>query len=141
MTESAGGVVLSPEGEILVVSQHGTSWSLPKGHIEEGEDAETAARREIKEESGLKNIRIIKKLGDYKRYKIDLHSGDDFSELKHIHIFLFETTETHLSPEDTENPEARWLSPSKAMKLLTHRKDKEFLSSVLNKIITPDLTS
>ena len=49
-TESAGGVVKNKEGKILVVSQRGTSWSLPKGHIEQGEDALQASRREIQEE-------------------------------------------------------------------------------------------
>lgn len=53
-TVSAGGVVANRQGLILVVAQqNGRSWSLPKGHIDEGEDAETAAIREIEEESGI----------------------------------------------------------------------------------------
>ena len=51
--ESAGGVVLNGAGQVLVVNQKGTSWSLPKGHVEEGEDALSAARREIFEEAGI----------------------------------------------------------------------------------------
>jgi len=46
-TVSAGGVVLGGEGRVLVVSRHGTSWSLPKGHVEAGEDLPSAARRAI----------------------------------------------------------------------------------------------
>ena len=46
-TRSAGGVVTNAAGEVLVVSQRGTSWSLPKGHIDAGEDALAAARREF----------------------------------------------------------------------------------------------
>jgi len=42
-TKSAGGVVINNHGRILVVSQKGTSWSLPKGHIDEGESACVAA--------------------------------------------------------------------------------------------------
>ncbi|MBI4120361.1 MAG: NUDIX domain-containing protein [Parcubacteria group bacterium] len=49
-TKSAGGVVVNNDGQILVVSQKGTSWSLPKGHIDEREDVLTAAKREIHEE-------------------------------------------------------------------------------------------
>ena len=30
-------------------------WSLPKGHIEEGESAEAAALREVKEETGIES--------------------------------------------------------------------------------------
>ena len=37
-TQTAGGVVVNKKGRILVVNQRGTSWSLPKGHIEPGED-------------------------------------------------------------------------------------------------------
>ncbi len=44
-THSAGGVVTNGEGEVLVVSQRGTSWSLPKGHIDAGENALVAAKR------------------------------------------------------------------------------------------------
>ena len=46
-TTSAGGVVMNSKGEVLVVSQGGTSWSLPKGHVEVGEDSLKAAKREI----------------------------------------------------------------------------------------------
>lgn len=53
---SAGGVVLNSKNEILVVSQvspNSISWSLPKGHINENESVFDAAKREIKEETGL----------------------------------------------------------------------------------------
>src|ERR1700755_3050812 len=55
-TESAGGVVLNGAGQVLVVTQKGTSWSLPKGHVEDGEDALAAARREIHEEAGVTQL-------------------------------------------------------------------------------------
>jgi len=60
-TESSGGIVES-DGLILVVNQFGTSWSLPKGHIERGENRIDAAKREICEESGIKNLKLIKSL-------------------------------------------------------------------------------
>ena len=132
-TESAGGVVLNQEGLILVVSQHGRSWSLPKGHIEEGEDKIAAAKREIYEESGVKELILIKELGSYQRYKIGLN-GENRSELKTIYFFLFKTLESKLNPIDPHNPEARWVSRSEVVALLTHPKDKEFFTSVLNLI-------
>ena len=129
-TKTAGGVVLNTDGEVLVVSQRGTSWSLPKGHIEEGEDAITAARREIEEESGVSNLEYIKDLGTYQRYKISKDGGDDQSELKTITIFLFRTNQLELKPIDPENPEARWVKKEEVVNLLTHSKDKEFWLSV-----------
>jgi len=125
-TRSAGGVVLNSGGRVLVVSQNGTSWSLPKGHIEAGEDALAAARREIYEEAGIRDLTLIRHLGDYERFRIGRDGGEDESELKTIHMFLFETSETELSPVDVENPEARWVDGEEVAGLLTHPKDAEF---------------
>jgi ADP-ribose pyrophosphatase YjhB (NUDIX family) len=133
-TISAGGVVLSDEGDVLVVSQRGSSWSLPKGHIEEGEDALAAAKREIYEESGVSRLEFVSELGSYERHRIGKDGGEDESELKTIHLFLFRTTQTALAPVDADNPEARWVEPSRVVALLTHPKDKEFFLSVLGKI-------
>lgn len=133
-TKSAGGVVLNTNGDVLVVSQHGTSWSLPKGHVEEGEDAMAAARRETQEESGISSLEYIKDLGSYQRYKISKDGGDDQSELKTIIIFLFRTNQLELKPIDPENPEARWVKKEGVVNLLTHSKDKEFWLSVMGEL-------
>lgn len=125
-TESAGGIVLNREGLVLVVNQNGTSWSLPKGHIEEGEDKLTAAKREIYEESGVSELKLIKELGSYQRYRISAAGKESPAELKTIHMFLFTTEQKELSPIDPHNPEARWVEKEKVIELLTHQKDKEF---------------
>ena len=134
-TKSAGGVVIGSDGRILVVSQQrGSSWSLPKGHIEEGEDAIIAAKREIYEESGINELEFMRKLGEYSRYKNAKIGGDDTSELKTINVFLFKTNQTALKPIDVTNPEARWVDRERVADLLTHRKDKEFFISIINSI-------
>lgn len=125
-TESAGGVVINSRGEVLVVSQHGTSWSLPKGRIEAGEDRLAAARREIYEEAGVTELELIKELGSYGRYKLSGTGGEDCSEWKTIHMFLFKTEQEALSPIDPENPEALWVERGRVAELLTHPKDREF---------------
>lgn len=133
-TRSAGGIVMNKKGEILVVNQHGNSWSLPKGHIDPREDPLTAAQREIYEESGIDDLTLVKELGSYQRYKIGLDGGDNLSELKTIYMFLFKTNQEALSPQDPHNPEARWVEKEKVADLLTHRKDKEFFSRVKDEI-------
>jgi ADP-ribose pyrophosphatase YjhB (NUDIX family) len=131
-TLSAGGVVLNPKNQVLVVNQLGTSWSLPKGHLDPGETALEAAKREILEESGVQELRLIKSLGSYERHRIGLNVlEDDLSELKVIEIFLFKTEQEALKPQDPDNPEARWVKADEVSALLTHPKDKAFFVKIM----------
>jgi 8-oxo-dGTP pyrophosphatase MutT (NUDIX family) len=131
---SGGGVIIGPNKKVLVVSQHGTSWSLPKGRLEEGEDTKTAALREIEEESGLTKLNFVKELGTYNRSLIGLDGKPDDRYSKTITMYLFTTPELVLNPIDPENPEARWVESNKVADLLTHKKDKEFYLSVKPRI-------
>jgi ADP-ribose pyrophosphatase YjhB (NUDIX family) len=133
-TKSAGGVVVNKGGQILVVNQNGKTWSLPKGHLDEGEDEITAAKREIYEESGIKDLEFIKSLGNYQRYGLAKNGAENRLELKTITIFLFKTSESALKPIDPENPEARWVDKSEVSNLLTHQKDKEFFLRIRDEI-------
>ena len=134
-TQTGGGVVVNKDGLILVVSQRNNyTWSLPKGHVEDGENAIDAAKREIYEESGINELEYLSDLGSYQRYKMGREQEDDTSEMKTIHMFLFKTEQTELKPIDPENPEARWVEKDKVADLLTHSKDKEFFLSIKDKI-------
>lgn len=55
---AAGGVVVNEKREILFIYRRGF-WDLPKGKLDAGETIETCALREVKEETGLKDVRII----------------------------------------------------------------------------------
>ena len=134
LVNSAGGVVLNKKGQVLVVSQKGLSWSLPKGHIDGSETALEAAKREIAEETGVTKPKLIKELGSYQRYRGSLDGGDDFSEKKTIFMFLFRTSQMILQPRDPENPEARWVDKEKVVELLTHQKDKEFFLRIKDQV-------
>ena len=52
---ASGGVVFNFKNEILMIFRNGI-WDLPKGKIEYNESNETAALREVTEETGLKNL-------------------------------------------------------------------------------------
>lgn len=64
---TSGGIIFRRDKdkvvELLLVQDGKDRWTIPKGHIEEGETAEQTARREIKEEAGLSNIEILGWLG------------------------------------------------------------------------------
>lgn len=64
---TAGGIVFrrneSGGIEILLIQDAKDRWTIPKGHIEEGETAQQTARREIGEEAGLKDVDVLGWLG------------------------------------------------------------------------------
>lgn len=64
---TAGGIVFRRDKkdgiEILLIQDAKDRWTIPKGHIEEGETAQITAKREIGEEAGLKDVDVLGWLG------------------------------------------------------------------------------
>lgn len=66
---TAGGVIFRHSNggptdvEILLIADSKGRWTIPKGHIEEGETARQAAEREIREETGLQEMKVLDFLG------------------------------------------------------------------------------
>jgi bis(5'-nucleosidyl)-tetraphosphatase len=65
---TAGGVIFrhakdTKKLEILLVQDAKNRWTIPKGHIEPGENAQQTAEREIREETGLQEMKIYNWLG------------------------------------------------------------------------------
>lgn len=135
--ESAGGVIKGPDGRIVLVEQHGNSWSFPKGGLEEGESALEAAQREIREETGIDELEYLADLGSYSRPSISRDGTSenlDWGNRKRT-LFLFRTKQTVFKlNHDEEITDARWATIDEALALLTHPKDREFLASVRAKI-------
>jgi ADP-ribose pyrophosphatase YjhB (NUDIX family) len=65
---TAGGIVFryakdSNDVEILLIQDAKNRWTIPKGHIEEGESSKETAEREIREETGLQQMKVLNWLG------------------------------------------------------------------------------
>lgn len=108
---SAGGFVLDRTGQppkaalIARRDRRGRlAWSLPKGHIEEGETPEVAAIREVFEETGITG-RILGSLGT-----IDFwFMADTYRIHKTVHHFVLEAQDRVLSDADAEVAEVAWV--------------------------------
>jgi len=57
LVEAAGGLVINEKKEILFIFRKG-KWDLPKGKVEASETLNSTAIREVKEETGIKGVRI-----------------------------------------------------------------------------------
>ena len=55
---AGGGLVRNRRGDFLLISRNGL-WDLPKGHQDPGEDIRVTALREVEEETGIQDIRIL----------------------------------------------------------------------------------
>lgn len=98
MAPAAGGVVLY-EGQFAAIERHGIP-DLPKGHIEDGEDAASAALREVEEETGLTGLSIVRQLPS----SWHCYLYEDEWRLKQTSWFVMETADaTRIAPQLEED--------------------------------------
>ncbi len=127
--EAAGGVVKNTQNQYLFIKRF-DMWDLPKGKIEEGESPETAAIREVEEETGVSNLSIIKPVN----HSWHIYPWKEQTVLKNTFWYLMETCfDGKLIPQTKEDiTEATWLTPREAREALSHsyRSLKENLMDV-----------
>jgi 8-oxo-dGTP pyrophosphatase MutT (NUDIX family) len=106
---SAGGLVVDTETGLAAVigrlDRRGRLlWSLPKGHIENGETVEQAAVREVAEETGIESA-VVAALGSIDYWFV----AEDRRVHKTVHHFLLRALGGELSDADVEVTEVAWV--------------------------------
>jgi len=116
VVKAGGGLVLNPAGEMLLIFRRG-KWDLPKGKLDPGETIEQCALREVREETGLKDVK-----GDgfllptYHTY----HESGKFI-LKESHWYKMHTRNASLVPQTEEDiTQALWAGTKKVDEALTN---------------------
>lgn len=119
---SAGGIIYN-KGKYLLLHYDAGHWDLPKGMIEPGETELKCARREIEEETGIKDVFQVKGFAETESYFFKQEGRTVFKE---VTFFLFEsgTTEVKLSKE---HKDFAWLGFHEAMSRLTFQNAKLIL--------------
>ncbi len=68
-----GAIVLNNENKVFVGKRKDNpidKWQMPQGGVNEGEELIEAMKRELKEETGIKNIRILKEINGWSEYEL-----------------------------------------------------------------------
>ena len=83
-----GILIQNSDGDFLMChpTNHPDVWSLPKGHVEDGEDSKQAAIRETKEETNLDILSLDGTLSYLNEISYKINGGKDTKQLQ-IYIF------------------------------------------------------
>lgn len=124
--EISAGVILvrhRPQREYLVLD-YGSHWDFPKGHMEAGEDPETTARRELQEETGIRDACFLPGFQESMRY-FYRKAGENMRKL--VIYFLAETPIGDVTLSD-EHCGYAWLPYEEAVGRLTFRNAHDLLA-------------
>ena len=132
---TAGGVVFRRNAqqdiEILLIQDAKDRWTIPKGHIEEGEDSKQTAEREVGEETGLKKMKVLSWLGKINfRYRRTNSLVLMTTEIFLIHA-LGDTDD--ITPEDWMNG-IKWFPAAEAVDKIEYEDIQKLILIALKRI-------
>ncbi len=129
---SSGGIVVrnNPNKQILLtIFTHIKGLGFSKGHVEAGETLEQTAIREVTEETGLTELKIVKKLGVYSKIATE-RDGTPIN--KDIHMFLMTSEKPDFHHEAEE--QYGWFDIDQAIEEMAVDEDREFLKKIWREI-------
>lgn len=129
---SAGGVTFRPHEDgvghaVALILTHEGRWQLPKGWIEEGEQREEAALREVREEAGI-HAELVGPLDTIKYSYKSTYDPEPVRVHKSVHFFLLRYVGGSTDDHDDEVQEARWVEISEAITLLAFKDERRMVA-------------
>lgn len=131
---TAGGIIFRRKNnkiEFLLIQDAKNRWTIPKGHIEPGEIPKDTTQREITEETGLQEMKVMNWLGKiHFRYR-----RTDSLVLMTTEIFLVQALgdTDNLKPEDWMN-DVKWLESNDALDKIEYEDIGKLMLIALKKI-------
>jgi len=124
--EISAGMILfrrTPEPHYLLLHYESGHWDFPKGHIESGEDPEETAKRELQEETGISEMRLVDGYRQTLRY---FFRQKGIGIFKVVIFFLAETTQSEVTLS-AEHVGFDWLPYDAALARLTFKNSRDLL--------------
>jgi len=134
-----GIIVLNNQNKILVGRRKdnpGDKWQMPQGGVNEGEDFVEAMKRELMEETSIKNIKIIKEIDKIYQYELPenligiIWKGKYRGQKQKWFItrFLGEESEINLNTKHAEFIDWKWIEPELLPEVIVNFKKDLYLN-------------
>ena len=132
-----GIVVLNNENKVFVakrIDNPKNFWQMPQGGVDEGEDLLNAAYRELKEETSIFNVKLIKEIEDWTQYDLPskligiIWKGRYKGQKQKWFIFKFLGNDTEINIK-TKNPEFldwKWIEIGKITEIVVDFKKEVY---------------
>ena len=144
MRTGVGIIVLNNNNQVFVGKRKdnpGDKWQMPQGGVDKGEDFITAMKRELIEETSIKNIKILKEIQKMYQYELPknlvgiIWKGKFRGQRQKWFItkFLGKDNEINLNTQHPEFIDWKWIEPQDLPKVIVDFK-KELYSNLLKEI-------
>ena len=132
-----GIVVLNNENKVFVakrIDNPKNFWQMPQGGVDEGENLLNAAYRELKEETSIFNVKLIKEIEDWTQYDLPskligiIWKGRYKGQKQKWFIFKFLGNDTEINIK-TKNPEFldwKWIEIGKITEIVVDFKKEVY---------------
>ena len=128
MEHSCGFVLFRQVGKnryYLLMHYKAGHWDFPKGHVEEGETQVQTARRELEEETGIRDVQIIPGF----KFEYSYEFGKPNSKKSKMVTFMIAKTAQTRTKLSHEHVGARWVPYKRAIRMLTFDNAKKMLEA------------
>ena len=148
MRTGVGIIVLNNNNQVFVGKRKdnpGDKWQMPQGGVDKGEDFITAMRRELIEETSIKNIKILKEIQNMYQYELPnnlvgiIWKGKFRGQRQKWFItkFLGKDNEINLDTQHPEFIDWKWIDPQDLPKVIVDFKKELYLNLLkeINQVI------
>ena len=115
--KTGGGLVKNKADEVLLIFRRG-SWDLPKGKLDDGETLTQCALREVREETGLRKIKLGEEIST--TYHTYIEFGKHILKESHWYMMLSKGDETFKPQVEEDITEIRWVKKEDLKNYLDH---------------------
>ena len=139
MRTGVGIIVLNDKNQVFVGRRKDNpndNWQMPQGGVDKGEDFITAMKRELIEETSIKNIKIIKEIEKIYQYELPenlvgvIWNGQyrGHKQKWFITRFLGQESEINLNTKNAEFIDWKWIEPKLLPKVIVNFKKDLYLN-------------